>query len=256
VEAIETYEHQGVTVEIHYDEYGGDFCNPRTSHDGNLSTMVCWHPDYVLGDYQITNEDGRGAIGGRYGGRYEPGKDSRYHRDDFSSMRALARYIGIMEQGICILPLYLYDHSDISISAGSVNPFDNPTVRRDEFGQGMGWDTSMVGFVYTTADRIRDCYGFDNDDELPERTLEAARESVLAEVSEYDSFLRGEVYGFIVDNDGPDEDACWGFVGDIEYCKEAANESAECAAQARAERQRKRGRGLHRAGFVTAGGTA
>ena len=160
MEAVETYEHQGVKVQIHYDQDAGDHCNPR-DNDGNIATMVCWHTDYILGDYQITNEDGRGAIGGRYGGRYEPGKDSRYHRDDFSSMRALARYIGIMEQGVCILPLYLYDHSGISISAGTVNPFDNPTVRRDEFGQGMGWDTSMVGFVYTTAERINELCGTD-----------------------------------------------------------------------------------------------
>jgi hypothetical protein len=76
------------------------------------------------------------------------------------------------------------------------------------------------------------------------------------DVKEYDSYLRGEVYGYVVDPNGPDEDACWGFVGDIDYCKEAANESAECAAQARAERQRKRGRSLHRGGFVTAGGTS
>ena len=83
--------------------------------------------------------------------------------------------------------------------------------------------------------------------------MEWVQEQIIAEVSEYDSFLRGEVYGYIVDNDGPDEDACWGFVGDIDYCKEAANEAAECAAQERAERRRKRGRPLHKA-VLTAGG--
>lgn len=240
MEAIETYEHQGVTVEIHYDEDAGEFCNPR-NNDGNLTTMVCWHPDYILGDEQLRGE--RGAV--------ETVFESERGRKDVRSMRHLYRYLTLMRGAVCVLPLYLYDHSGISISAGSVNPFDNPTVRRDEFGQGMGWDTSMIGFVYTTRERLVENCGEENADDPA-----FVRTQVLAEVSEYDSYLRGEVYGYIVDNDGPDEDACWGFVGDIDYCKEAANESVEYAAEQKAERQRKRGRGLHRGAFVSAGGTA
>lgn len=246
MEPYETYEHNGVKVELHYDEDSSDYCNPRFDRDGNIATMVCWHPDYILGDYQITNDDGRGAIGGRYGGRREPGKDTRFHRDDFTSMRALARYIGIAERGICILPLYLYDHSGISISAGTVNPFDNPTVRRDEFGRGMGWDTSMVGFVYTTRETMVEQCGETNANDPA-----FVQKAVLAEVSEYDSYLRGEVYGFVVDPDGPDEDSCWGFVGDDDYVKAAANEAAEYAAEQKQERARRRGRPLHKARALT-----
>lgn len=262
MEAIETYEHEGVSVEIHYDQDASDFCNPR-GNDGNLTTMVCWHPDYVLGDEQLSGS--RGAV--------ETPFDAS---GEVRSMRHLYRYLTLMRGTVCVLPLYLYDHSGISISAGSVNPFDNPTVRSDEFGRGMGWDTSMIGFVYTTRERIEELCGgpqIDTDEVYCPRlwpedgrsgenwprersAMEWIQTQVQAEVKEYDSYLRGEVYGFIVDNDGPDEDACWGFVGDIDYCKEAANESAECAAQARAERRRKRGRSLHRGGFVTAGGTA
>lgn len=241
MEAVETYEHKGVTVAIHYDD-ANEHCNPR-GNDGNLTTMVCWHPDYVLGDEQLRGE--RGAV--------ETIFESERGRTDVSSMRHLYRYLTLMRGAVCVLPLYLYDHSGISISAGTVNPFDNPTVRRDEFGRGMGWDTSMVGFVYTTAERIEELSGKPQIDTDPvycprlwpedgrsgqnwprERTaMEWIQQQVLAEVKGYDSFLRGEVYGFVVDEGGPDEDSCWGFVGEIDYCKEAANESAEYVAQAR-----------------------
>lgn len=151
MQPVETYEHQGVTVEIHYDEDAGEFCNPR-NNDGNLTTMVCWHPDYILGDEQLRGE--RGAV--------ETVFESEHGRTDVSSMRHLYRYLTLMRGAVCVLPLYLYDHSGISISAGTGNPFDNPTVRRDEFGRGMGWDTSMVGFVYTTRERLVENCGEEN----------------------------------------------------------------------------------------------
>jgi len=39
-----------------------------------------------------------------------------------------------------------------------------------------------------------------------------------SEVEEMDSYVRGEVYGYVID----EEDSCWGFVGDIKYCIEEA----------------------------------
>lgn len=259
MEPFETYTHKGVNVTIYYDDHG-DVNNPRDND--NLATMVCWHPDYVLGDYQFTNGDGRGAV-------ETPAFESWKNGNTVPSMRALARMIGVVEKGICIMPLYLYDHSGISISAGTVNPFDNPTVRRDEFGNGMGWDTTMVGFIYTTPERIRELCGEPQLETDPfycpriwdeskghvnwprERSAEEwIREQLLLEVKEYDAYLRGEVYGFVVDEDGPDEESCWGFIGDVDYCKQEANEAAEGVAQERAWRHKQRGRALHRMTFA------
>jgi hypothetical protein len=47
-------------------------------------------------------------------------------------------------------------------------------------------------------------------------------------VKEWTYYLDGEVYGYVVTTlDGDDVDSCWGFIGDIDYCKEEANSAAE-----------------------------
>ena len=209
--AVETYEHDGVQVNIYYDEDGNEWNNPRNS-ECNLTTMVCWHPDYVLGDYQFKSPNERGAV-------ETPYLETWKHDNTFASMEQLGRYIGLAHKGICILPLYLYDHSGISISAG-YNPmtFDS-----------QGWDTTIVGFVYTTHERITELCGDGAEYHSDEWIIEQVRN----DVKHYDSYLRGECYGYIVDEDGPDEDSCWGYVGDIDYCKEEANDMAEYVAKAR-----------------------
>lgn len=51
----------------------------------------------------------------------------------------------------------------------------------------------------------------------PER-VEKIKEILRGEVEIYDQYLRGEVYGFIVeDDDGEHIDSCWGFYGDTDY---------------------------------------
>ena len=48
-------------------------------------------------------------------------------------------------------------------------------------------------------------------------TLENAQEAIRGEVSTYDAFLRGEVYGYrVLDRDGETVECCGGFVGDQE----------------------------------------
>lgn len=222
----EQYEHEGIDVQIRWD-HDPEFCNPRTSHECNIGVMVCWHPDYILGDQQISGS----------GGAVETVFETETGRTDFDSMRHIARYLTFARGARVVIPLYLYDHSGISMSAGRPNPFDNPTVKRDEFGQGLGWDTSMVGFIYDDPDLvIRGCG--DPNYKPPDYAgtqQEWLAEQLLAEVKEYDRWLRGEVYYYVVADGTPEEDSCGGFIGD-EWVKEAANEAAKYAAKARAKR--------------------
>lgn len=193
----ETIEHEGITIEIHYDE-DGRYADPRDAD--NLTTMVCWHPDYVLGDEQVRGE--RGAVDNVF--------ESERGNTEIRSMRHLERYLRIARKAINVCPLYLYDHSGISIRAGSPSPWDSPTVRRDEYGAGMGWDTSMVGFVYTTHERVTELCG--EDEKYHER--EWIAEQVAQDVKLYDMYLRGEVYGYVVAPGTEDEESCWGYLGD------------------------------------------
>lgn len=197
MEPIDTYEHKGITINVYPDEYGSEHSNPR--EPDQLTTMVCWHPDYVLGDEQIATQ--RGAV--------ETPFESVRGGTAPASMRHLERYLRIMRKAIHVCPLYLYDHSGISISHGSPSPWDNPTVRRDEYGQGMGWDSSMVGFVYTTHERITELCG-EGD---PYHSDEWIAEQVANDVKLYDMYLRGAVYGYVVAEGTPDESSCWGFLG-------------------------------------------
>ena len=137
----------------------------------NFGMMVCWHRSYVLGD-----------------------KNAFRELDD-----AIAFF---NETDAVILPIYMYDHSWITIST---KPFSCP------------WDSGQVGFIYVTKEKIIKEFGAYNAD-----TIAKANDCLRAEVNTYDQYLTGDVYGFVVeDPKGEEVHSCWGFYGS-EYCMEEA----------------------------------
>ena len=115
--------------------------------------------------------------------------------------------------GGIVEPIYLFDHSGVTISTS------------DEMFRAMdskGWDWGQVGFAAVSAESIRECYGV----KRVTKAIRAKAEAVLeAEVKEYDQYLRGEVYDAIIeDEDGNELDAIHGIVG-FEWAKEAAEEA-------------------------------
>lgn len=100
------------------------------------------------------------------------------------------------------LPLYLYDHSGITM---------NTT------GFSCPWDSGQVGFIYVDKKGILEATGGKN---LTKKRLDHAKRLLEGEVKTYDSHLRGEVYGFVIEEKVDDEwveiDACWGFYGNYE----------------------------------------
>ena len=102
------------------------------------------------------------------------------------------------------LPLYLYDHSGIT-----TKPFS------------CRWDSGQVGYIWVTEAKARAEFGM-------AVTKEEILKCLEAEVSEYDSFIRGEVYGYIVkDENGEVVDSCWGFIGDETYALQEGKSSAQ-----------------------------
>ena len=75
-----------------------------------------------------------------------------------------------------MLPLYLYDHSGITMNTR---------------GFSCPWDSGMVGWIYADYDMIKKEYG-----EVTPETLEKARDLLESEVKEYDYYLTGQCYGF------------------------------------------------------------
>lgn len=187
--------YRGFHISIRYDT---DPCNPRKEYD-NAATMVCFHRRYDLGDEHSYREptDAVADICGL-------DCDDLDHADDRDEAiaKALEAYDGY------VLPLYLYDHSGITIKT---SPFSCP------------WDSGQVGIIYVSPAKA--------DEEWPLQegeTAEARRERILTymrnEVAEYDNYLTGNVYGYIVstidEDEDPDEEvedgSCWGFSGDYE----------------------------------------
>ena len=201
----------------------------------NLSTMVCWHRRYNLGDKHDFNDV------------HEMLEDLAYqagikYDEDINTpnlMTKLAPYY-------LIKPLYLYDHSGISMSTSDGYPYNDR------------WDAGVVGFAYISkADVLNNLvdYVLDENEErikiehkhengpstysykttsITEETWrKRASEVIDNEVETYDMYLRGEVYGYVlkkeivVEEKCPhcdeiinthteyeEEDSCWGYYGD------------------------------------------
>lgn len=149
--------------------------NPREESD-HLATMYCWHRRYRLGDTH-----------------------------DFRNPQDLTAHLGgdidSISRDHVRLPLYLYDHSGITMST---EPFSCP------------WDSGQVGWIVISMEAARGNWS-GSDIEIRRQALECLR----AEVAEYDAYLRGDVYGFRVTSGGEEVDSCWGF-----YSIESAQESA------------------------------
>jgi hypothetical protein len=120
--------------------------------------------------------------------------DHGINPDSFTSWSELEQYL-INERGAYLIcPLSIYDHSGVTIFIGC--PSDP-------------WDSGQVGFVYVTKDDILHEYG-----EVTPETERLARRVIEGEVETYDRYLRGEVYGYEIFENGKFYDSCWGF-----YCE-------------------------------------
>lgn len=117
--------------------------------------------------------------------------------DDCLSALSTGELFSLVEQmeGMVILPLYLYDHSGITMNTTS---FSCP------------WDSGQVGWIYADKQMIEKEYG-----KVTPETLEKARQVLEGEVKSYDYFLTGQCYGFQLFREDVEVDSCWGFLGEI-----------------------------------------
>ena len=202
----------------------------------NVGTMVCWHRRYNLGDEQpkcgpddyrrenieratwnAEKERREQEIRADYLGQIsvEPDEEIRLNleqemdesidavegkmEDDTELCRRL------FEKDHVALPLYLYDHSGITMSTGK---FSCP------------WDSGQVGFIYCSLTKAREEWGEKHNPGITDEEIRAkAIECLESEVKTYDSFIRGDVVGYVAkDPDGETIDSCWGFYPDESGC--------------------------------------
>lgn len=160
----EETEYDGYSVEIVQDI---NSTSPRKDCN-NLGTMLCRHCDYNLGDVQAS-----------------------------SGQEIIDMIEDLDNSGGLWLPLYLYDHSGITMSTTKFS---------------CSWDSGQVGIIYITREKIIKEYSCKR---ISKKLKENIYKCLKAEVQEYDYYLTGNSWGYrIKDSDGKEVDSCFGFYGD------------------------------------------
>jgi hypothetical protein len=151
--------YNGYIIEIEDD---GDPIDPR--EDDNLGEMICFHSRLILGD-----------------------KHS-YTVDSFKEQINLNDYIS--------LPLYLYDHSGITMKT---TPFND------------NWDSGQVGYIMVSKYEVKKEYGWKS---LTSKRIKQIEKRLCNEVKIYDDYISGNVYSFTVKRVGDEWiGSCGGFFG-------------------------------------------
>lgn len=162
--------------------------NPREFAEP-FGHMVCWHRRYDLGDKHNFDSPSDFIVA----------QCEKYCPDMIAEDRSFTEMVDALQDvpAFIILPLYLYDHSGLSISTRS---FNDP------------WDSGQVGWIYATPDDLRETFMR----EPTEQDIWNALPTLRQEVHEYDLYLNGFAYCFeLYENDGVQIDACSNILCDI-----------------------------------------
>lgn len=166
-----TYKGYKINIDTHDDAE-----SPREERESPF-TMACYHRRYDLGDSNAPSQEELADI---------------LKSDDY-----------------IYLPLYLYDHSGISISTGDFN---------DRF------DSGQIGIIYISK--------VNAVTEWDKISIEDVKSHMRAEVETYDQYLRGDIYEYeVIAPDGYWIDSCCGFYGydnEASGLLECARDSIDC----------------------------
>jgi hypothetical protein len=199
--------------EEEYKDYTIHICCDRDYDDdprgwSNVGTMVCWHSRYTLGDVQpkvdpITYLE---ELLGYY---------------DDSPNLSMNELLDKAAKDYIILPLYLYDHSGISISTSHEYPFNDR------------WDAGQVGFILCShKDAVKEW----GKKKYTAQVAIKALKYLIGEVVTYNDYLTGNTFGYQIFEPGDDPqdgnsiDSCWGYYPDHDGSKDyqsALNEARD-----------------------------
>jgi len=141
---------EGYTVKYLIREYDPE--SPRNWD--NLGNMLCFHKRYNLGD------------------------DTDLNSDMFNGWEEVESYLIKEKKAVVILPLFLYDHSGIS-------------MRTYRHGHHAAWDCGQVGFIYATEEDIKKEY---NVKRITKKIKDKVTNILEAEIDTYDKYLQGDIY--------------------------------------------------------------
>jgi len=161
-------------------------------------------------------------------GDSEPSEELEYEGVDpqaaaysLEEMLTINHCLTLLSNHFAFLPLWLYDHSGITISCGA---------RVGQYAD--RWDSSQVGWIFVKKEDL-----LKEQIATEENWREKADDIMRADVELYDQYLTGEVFGYTLyeaelpeDPEGtPDweeTDSCWGFYGNDLFTNGIADEVA------------------------------
>jgi len=149
--------------------------SPRTWD--NLGTMAIFHKRYNFGD------------------------EIDFSSDNFNGWTEMEEYIKTDLKAAVILPIYMYDHSGITINTQ---------------GFACPWDSGQVGFIYVTESKLKEQYSVPK---LTSDMIDKATATLEEEIKTMNKYIMGDVYGFQLvkkeyDQDDKIIDSCSGFYGE------------------------------------------
>ena len=196
---IETIKYKNIDIKICQDDDPG---SPREWD--NIGIMVCDHGSYTLGDKKPSDV---------------------IDTENCNSWDDVKKELIKELDPAIILPLYLYDHSGLRMKVGSFQGY---------LPQGHAeFDSGQVGFILATKEKIRYEYSVKR---ISKKVLKKAADYLAGEVKDYDDYLSGSVYGYIVEEN---DDSCWGYYGYNDMIAEAKSNIDYYLETKRTEKQNK-----------------
>lgn len=128
---------------------------------------------------------------------------------------------GELDMRFIWLPIYYYEHGGLSVSTRRDYPYNDK------------WDGGLFGIIAVEKERVRKDWGWKA---ITKKRREQILRCLEGEIEIFDSYCKGDVYGFVVeDEDGEQIDSCYGYYGD-EGMKDAifdAEDSIDCELERR-----------------------
>lgn len=190
----QTVDHGDYQFSIRYEEDTTPF-DPRECDNNGI--MVCFHNRYTLGDRdsQSELESDLETILDKYDIDYS---DTEW----LETADAIAKKIALLPpqsiNDITLIPLYLYDHSGLTMNTTGFN---------------CAWDSGQVGWIYTTPEQLK-ALGHNLDDFGSEQMQATIKTWLAQEVESYDHYLTGNIFGYSIYKEGECLESCTGFLGD------------------------------------------
>ncbi len=252
----EKEEYRGCTINVYYDPDADD---PRSW--SNVATFVCEHRDYMLGDEHCI-QDAVNELFSSYvsskaiieyfiksrGVKLIPGEENddcdQYYEyettyrgetykhyidadtslDDDKIASQMEDELGLDEKlqlveetgEVVILPISMYEHSGITLWLGS--KWSHCDAQ---------WDCSSIGFAYVEKSTAKNEGMLDPGETWHNDWKEWAYAMMKGEMTTYDQFVRGEVYGYMIEDEEGEEAAdnllcgCWGYYDKDDLLEEA-----------------------------------